>query len=173
MDQNLLHMFAQLDELDTRQRELAESAPPSTLGDLITYFDAVRNLQARLKEITADVTQTSDRLSSSLLPEAMRAAGFTTVNHRVGRVSISSRISASMVEKDGALRWLRTNGLGDLIIETVNSQTLGAQAKAMLEAGDELPREHFKISTKTYTSITKPGPKGQRKFQPVENDDAA
>lgn len=173
MQHALLHMLTLLDDLDQRQRELAESAPPTELGDLIAHFDAVRNLQARLKEIAADVNQFSDRLSSSVLPETMRNAGFTTVNHRVGRVSISSRISASMVEKDGALRWLRTNGLGDLIIETVNSNTLSAQARTMLEAGDELPSEHFRVSTKMYTSITKPGPKGQRKFQPVENDDAA
>jgi len=173
MDQNISHMLTLLEDIDHQRRALEASPPPKALGDLIAYFDDVRNLHARLKEIAGNVNQTADLLSTSLLPEAMRAAGFTTVNHRVGRVSISSHISASMVEKDGALAWLRTHGLGDLIIETVNSQTLGAQAKAMLEAGDELPPEHFKISTKTYTKITKPGPKGQRKFQPVENDDAA
>ena len=171
MDSNIREMLVMLDDLDNRQRELANSAPPTNLGDLITHFDALRNLHARLKEISADVNQYADRLSSTLVPEAMGAAGFTTVNHpAVGRVSISSRVSASMVEKYGAMLWLRTHGLGDLIIETVNSNTLSAQARAMLEAGDELPPEYFNISTKTYTSITKPGPKGQRKFKPVELD---
>jgi hypothetical protein len=171
MNSNIREMLTQLDQIDHRQRELANSAPPTQLGELIAHFDAIRNLHARLKEIAADVNQTADRLSASLVPEAMRAAGFTTVNHSVGRVSISSRVTATLVDKHGAMQWLRTHGLGDLIIETVNSNTLSAQAKAMLEVGDELPPEHFKISTKTYTSITKPGPKGQRKYHPVDESE--
>ena len=150
--------------LDTRTR----SEPHAPLGILITRLDAVRNLHARLKEIAADVNDLADYLSMSLVPEAMQAAGFTTVNHSVGRVSISSRVSAAMIDKPGAMAWLREHDLGDLIIETVNAQTLSAQAKQMLEAGDELPAEHFRVKTSTYTSITHAGPQRTRKFRPEE-----
>ena len=160
-----------LDDVDERQHALAgEELDGQSLGDLITHLDAVRNLHARLKEIAADVNQFSERLSTQHVPDAMRAAGFTTVNHAVGRVSVSSRVSATMTDKHGAISWLKDHDLGELVIETVNAQTLSAQARAMLEAGDELPETYFKTSLKTYTSITKPGPRGQRKFRPIEEE---
>lgn len=161
-----------LDDVDQLQHHIDEQTTASfSLSELITRLDQVRNLHARLKEIAADVNQIAERLSTFLVPSAMQEAGFTTVNHAVGRVSISSRVSASMVEKHGAMAWLRDHDLGDLIIETVNAQTLSAQAKSMLEAGEELPTEFFKVSTKTQTSITHPGAKRTRKFRPLEEDE--
>jgi hypothetical protein len=167
-------ILGMLDDVDDLRRDLeaqTSMAAGWSLSALITRLDQIRNLHARLKEIAADVHQLSELLSTSLVPEAMRNAGFTTVNHEIGRVSISSRISASMVEKHGAIAWLKAHDLGELVIETVNSNTLSAQAKAMLEAGEELPSEHFKITTKTQTSITHPGPKRTRKFRPLDDDD--
>lgn len=168
--------LARLDVIDKDQRFVSmetREAPGWTLSQLITRFAEVRNLHARLKEIAADVNQLADHLSMELVPEAMRAAGFTTVNHQVGRVTIGTRVSASMLDRAQAMQWLRDNELGSLIIETVNSQTLGAQAKDMLEKGAELPAEVFKTTVKPYTSITSAGPKRSRKFQPIvtETDD--
>lgn len=168
--------LARLDVVDKDQRFVSmetREAPGWTLSQLITRFAEVRNLHARLKEIAADVNQLADHLSMELVPEAMRAAGFTTVNHQVGRVTIGTRVSASMLDREQAMQWLRDNELGSLIIETVNAQTLGAQAKDMLEKGEELPAEVFKTTVKPYTSITAAGPKRTRKFQPMatESDD--
>lgn len=166
-------ILRKLDDIDAMQHGLAEDtqhlAPLLPLSNLITRFAEVKNLHARLKEIAADIDQLAQHLSTQLVPDAMRAAGFTTVNHVVGRVSLSSQVSASMVDKHGAISWLKGHDLGDLVIETVNSQTLCAQAKTMLEAGDELPAEYFKVHYRTITKIIPPGPKGQRKFRPLDD----
>lgn len=171
LDIEVPQILERLDDVDDLRRDLDAQTRRSagwTLSQLITRFDQVRNLHARLKEIAADVNQLSDHLSMELVPEAMRAAGFTTVNHEVGRVTIGTRVSASMLDRESAMQWLRDHELGSLIIETVNSQTLGAQAKDMIERGDELPADIFKTNVKEYTSITKAGAKRSRKFQPTE-----
>lgn len=173
LDSDVPEILALLDTVDDLRRDLEDQidkAADWSLSALITRLDQIRNLHARLKEIAADVHQLSEALSTQLVPEAMRAAGFTTVNHEIGRVSISSRISASMVEKVGAIAWLKDHDLGDLVIETVNANTLSAQAKVMLEAGEELPIEHFKVTTKIQTSITHPGAKRTRKFRPIDEE---
>jgi hypothetical protein len=151
--------------LDGQTRKEAVSGE-MTLSQLITRLDEVRNIHARLKEIAADVNSLADHLSMDLVPGAMQAAGFTTVNHEVGRVTIGTRISASMVEKDAAMQWLRDHELGSLIQETVNANTLGAQARSMIEAGEELPVDLFKTTVKPYTSITKAGALTKRKYRP-------
>lgn len=164
-------LLACLDDVDSLQHQLsAETTKDLDLSSLITRLDDVKNVHARLKELAADVNQIAERLSSTLVPAAMQATGFSSVNHAVGRVSVGSRVSASMVEKTGAMAWLRSHALGDLIIATVNAQTLSKVAKDRLEAGEELPAEHFKVNISTYTTITKPGEKPSRKFRPIDQE---
>jgi hypothetical protein len=59
--------------------------------------------------------------------------------------------------KEAAFEWLRENGLGELITETVNASTLSAQARKMLEDGTELDADIFNVSVFPTTSITKAG----------------
>jgi hypothetical protein len=76
----------------------------------------------------------------------------------VGRVSITHRYSCSMLDKQLGMNWLRQSGNEGLIQETVNSSTLAAFAKNMLETeGTQLPQDLFKTSVSAYTSITKAG----------------
>jgi hypothetical protein len=61
-----------------------------------------------------------------------------------------------MLDKERGFTWLRENEHEGLITETVNSITLSAFAKEMLEVnGTELPDDIFKVGTQAYTSITK------------------
>lgn len=144
-------------------RDTARIAEKDTLDALITRFVDVRGLRERTKALHASVSELEARLSEELVPEALRASGFTTVHHRLGRVTLNTRTQASVKDRAQAYEWLRGHDLGDIIIETVNSQTLSATASAMMERGDELPEEYFKTWIKTYTSITKPGPSKKRK----------
>jgi hypothetical protein len=57
--------------------------------------------------------------------------------------------------KDAAKIWLRTHGLGDIIVETINAGTLAATGKAMLEEGRELPEDYFNCHVLPQTSMTK------------------
>jgi hypothetical protein len=156
-----------LDYLDKAEYLLSldttQTAEHGSLDALITRFVDVRGLRERTKALHASVSELEARLSEELVPEALRDSGFTTVHHRLGRVTLNTRTQASVIDRPKAYEWLRGHDLGDIIIETVNSQTLSATASALMEKGDELPEEYFKTWVKTYTSVTKPGPSRKRK----------
>lgn len=122
---------------------------------IIRHFDHVRKAAELIKAAREELKDLEDRLSKDHVPEAMRAAGVKNVFvEDVGKVIISHRFSASMLDKELGMDWLRKNGGGDLIQPTVNAQTLGAWAKELLEAHNkELPPELFKTGTSPYTSI--------------------
>lgn len=164
-----------LDYLERAEAILAAStlgvAEKGTLDALITRFVDVRDLRARTKALHASMSELEARLSEELVPDALRASGFTTVHHRLGRVTLNTRTQASVTDRTGAFEWLRGHDLGDIIIETINSQTLSSTAAGLMEKGDELPSEYFKTWIKTYTSVTKPGPAKRKPKQ--EEDDAS
>jgi len=86
----------------------------------------------------------------------MRAHNVRTITiEGVGRVSLGTRWSASMPDKQAGFEWLRSNDHGGIIQETVNAQTLGALAKELNNDGTELPAPTFVTNIMTYTSITR------------------
>jgi len=124
---------------------------------VIKHYDRLRTTTKKIKEAREALDQMEERLSREQVPEVMRAHDVRTITvEGVGRVSLSNRWSCSMLDKLTGMDWLRTNGHGDLIQETVNSSTLGAFARNLTEeSGYELPSDIFKTSVMTFTSITK------------------
>lgn len=124
---------------------------------VIKHYDHLRKATKLIKEAREALDQMEERLSREQVPEVMRAHGIRTITvEGVGRVSLSNRWSCSMLDKPSGMDWLRNNGYGDLIQETVNASTLGAFARSLTEeTGTELPGEIFKTSVMTFTSITK------------------
>jgi hypothetical protein len=72
----------------------------------------------------------------------------------IGRVTVNVRWSASMLNKERGMEWLRETGNDGLIITTVNAQTLSSFAKEMALEGMPLPEELFKVGTAQHISIT-------------------
>lgn len=154
---NLQSLANDLPELtDGLSRELARLEGQDHIA-LIRFFDKFRKAADAFSEAKKAITDIHDKLSRDMIPEAMRAAGVKTVTVvGVGRVTISHRYSCTMIDKDKGMEWLRTTGHGDLIQETVNSSTLAAFSKNLLqEEGKELPADLFKVGTSPFTSITK------------------
>ena len=130
--------------------------------EVIKHFNTIRLAAEEIKEAREAINDMSDNLSRITIPDL-----FANLKERtgqkppfniegVGRVTVSYRFSASMVDKETAFNWLRANGHEGIIQETVNSSTLSAFAKNLLETdGIELPPEAFKVGTSPYTSITK------------------
>ena len=74
----------------------------------------------------------------------------------IGRVTVSHRFSCSMLDKERGMKWLKDEGHGSIVQETVNSSTLAAFAKDItVNQGGSLPEDLFKVGTAPYTSITK------------------
>ena len=125
--------------------------------EVIRHYDYLRKATAKIKEAREALDEMEQRLSREQVPEVMRAHNIRTITiEGVGRVSLTNRWSCAMPDKPAGMEWLRDNGHGSLIIETVNAQTLASFAKTMNEEqGIDLPAELFKTSIMTYTSITK------------------
>jgi hypothetical protein len=123
---------------------------------VIKHYDQLRQVTALIKESREALEQIEMKLSREYVPDVMRAHNVRSITvEGVGRVSLGTRWSATMPDKEAGFEWLRGNGHGGVIIETVNAQTLGALAKELNEDGVELPQPTFATSIMTYTSITK------------------
>lgn len=123
---------------------------------VIQHYDQFRQVNAIIKEARDALSKMEERLSRESVPDVMRANNIrSTTIEGVGRVSLGTRWSASMIENESAMEWLRDSGNGGVIQETVNAQTLGALAKELNNEGKDLPNELFKTNILTYTSITK------------------
>lgn len=125
--------------------------------EIIRHFDQTRKAVEQIKEAREALQELSDRLSREYVPDVMRANMIKTIKiDDIGRVTISNRFSATMLNPEMGMDWLRKNGHGGLIKETVNSQSLSAFAKELLETkNEELPPDIFKVGTSPFTSITK------------------
>jgi hypothetical protein len=142
--------------LERAIRDSAEIVAKSDIPATVAYFaelrTAVRNLADKLTELQKHV----DTLSYETLPTMFVNQNVKTINvDGVGRVTINVRWSGSMIDKSRAFEWLRSTGNGGLIIETVNSQTLGAFAREETALGRPLPDDTFKVSSSPYVSITR------------------
>lgn len=137
--------------------ETNEVASSGNHVDIIKHFNSVRIGAELIKEAREAISEISDQLSREIVPDAMRRADVKTITvEGVGRVTVSYRFSCTMVDKGLGIDWLRKSGNGGIIQETVNSSTLSAFAKNMLEVeGKELPDDLFKVGTSPFTSITK------------------
>lgn len=142
-----------------------EDGPRKTedLPKVLRTFKATRDKHDELDEERKKVNAIIERLSRTHIPEQMRDENITTITlDDIGaRFSISQRHSCSMPDKEGGMAWLRENGHGDLIAETVNASSLAAFAKSYAqEKGEELPEGKFKVSIMEVTSVTKVKTKG-------------
>jgi len=130
--------------------------------EVIKHFNHLRIAAEEVKEAREKLAKMTDDLSRNTIPDIVRDLRERTGEkppfniEGVGRVSISHRWSASMLDKDMGFKWLRANSLGDIIQETVNAQTLAATAKELSEKHNrDLPAEIFKVGQMAFTSITK------------------
>jgi hypothetical protein len=121
-----------------------------TYKQMKDYKEAV---EADLKLLTAAI----DKAKQETLPTMFKENGIGSIAVDGYRYVISENVRASIPpdHKEEAYEWLMENGLGALIIQTVNSSTLAAQAKKMLEEGQELNPDLFNVYILPNTSVTK------------------
>jgi predicted nuclease with TOPRIM domain len=105
--------------------------------ELKTLRDTKAALEDELKSVNAKIDDTDYRLSEVMAEDEVQ--NFT----RAGVMfclTTKTRASASAGLKDDLFVALRENGLGDIITETVNANTLSSAVKGLIEEnGDTLP----------------------------------
>jgi hypothetical protein len=130
---------------------------------LVRHFNELRDMQELLKEVKKGWDGLHDFLSKEAIPDIFneyRQKTRMAPPYRidgVGTVNVSYKWTAGILEqkKEEGKEWLRTNGFGALIIETVPAPSLSALAKDLYEnnGGKELPEDIFKSGRNPYTSI--------------------
>ena len=132
-------------------------------GDAIEFaraFVVLRQLKDKIDEAIKPFDKLFEDVKTVRLPAVFDLAGVPTVNLDEGyRVTVAYNTRASIKggQKDAAFQWLRDNGLGDIVSETVNSSTLSAVAKSMVEENRELNPDLFNVHVLPTTSVTKKG----------------
>ncbi len=124
--------------------------------DLARNFIALRSVVDRLDEIVDPVSKLYEHMKIQSLPEVFDRHGVPSVSLDEGfRVTVSHTVRASIRkdQKDEAYKWLKDNGLGDIVTETVNSSTLSAVARTMAEDNKELDERLFNVAVIPNTSI--------------------
>lgn len=137
----LLRMMEQDSGGDTKKAP----ADVVSLGDELLHLkEQIDKLDEEKKQLTARY----DEIRSVQLPEAMAQAGLVNESGQ-GKFSLSdgstiylrSDVRAHVRKADEGLfhNWLRSNGHGDLIKETVHPQTLKAFIREQIENGASVP----------------------------------
>lgn len=157
-------LLQDLTDLAYRSEEyLAKIEDDLTLkpADMAKVYWAVNTLHDSLKKQLTRIYHVMNALDKGVLPKLFEHHGVDMVRiPELGRsFSVRQMTTASMVDKENAMKWLHDNGHGDLVQETVNAGTLASFIRNMiLEEGTEPPEELFKVNT--YKTI------GSNKYNP-------
>lgn len=128
------------------------------LPNILKLFKQLRDANERLEVSRKKFNTFLDFFSRNIIPDMMQEQGVKTISlDDIGyRFTVSVKMNASMADKAAGMNWLRNEGHGDLIQETVNASSLSAFAKSYIEeTGKDLPADLFKLSNLRYTSVTK------------------
>ena len=107
-----------LDDLEQDQQQLIEKSDIKTLAmhcqQLQAYEEDIERLESRVK----DIKQKADKISSEIIPELLAEQGLSSLKLADGSGVEVKKTYSCTVKKDSmesAYKWLRENGLGDLI----------------------------------------------------------
>lgn len=132
------------------------------LSELATFYFELKQAYDALDAERKRIYKVVDELSKFRIPERLEREGIDKI--QVPEIERSfyvlTKYSASMVDKESAMEWLRDRGDEALIQETVNASTLASYLKDLLiEEGIDPPEELFKFSTYNTTGMSKYKPK--------------
>lgn len=96
-----------------------------------------KDLEERVKVLNAEIDALDAKLVQAMIDQETQSF------NRSGKLfylKTVTRASAKAGEQERLYQWLKDNGYGDLVKETVNAQTLTGFAKELMEENDdELP----------------------------------
>jgi len=110
------------------------------------------------------LSEMRERLRKQTIPEMLKEedefggfAGYRSEKSpRYGySISVAQQNFVSVVDKDGAFKFLREHNYGDAIQETVNPQRLRSIYTELQDKEIEMPAETFKVSTVVSASVRK------------------
>jgi len=156
MDQFLI-LMENINELALKAETEMESILSADTPAVLSLLSDVRQYDDNLKYLKKRMGDIYKRMKEEIVPQKFTEQGISSITVDGFRFTVSaqSRTSIQKDMKDEAYLWLRNNGLGDIVTETVNSSTLSATAKTLMSDGIDLPDDIFNIYSFENTSITK------------------
>ena len=106
--------------------------------DLVRYRDQKKEIEEALKEINTLITETEEQLVAQMVEEEMQ--NFTR-NGKQFILTVRTHANAKAGMMPAICDWMKENDLGDMVKESVHSQTLQAWAKERIEEDGALPEE--------------------------------
>ena len=153
---SLAHQMEEMLKEAAEEERLLKAA--TDLPSVLRTFKEIRDANERLEVSRKKFNTFLDFFSRNIIPDMMQEQGVKTISlDDIGyRFTVSVKMNASLADKAAGMDWLRDEGHGDLIQETVNASSLSAFAKSYIEeTGKDLPADLFKLSNLRYTSVTK------------------
>lgn len=125
---------------------------------LLKAFKQLREQKELLEACTKVLEGQYNLLSEDTIPKAFEANGIDSMSAHGRLFSLNNRTHYSVTAetKEEGFKWLRENELGELIKETVNSQSLTTALRTLIEEkGISPPDTAVKQHTKKYISVRK------------------
>lgn len=129
-----------------------------TTLELLREFKAAKDFKEACDLLSKESGRLYDYLRLALVPERFEEDGISNMKvEGVGRVQLAGDLYAGIIKgnEERAFEFLGDNGRGDVVKQTVNSSSLKAILKKMLEKGEEIPADLFKAEPFTRASIVK------------------
>lgn len=124
--------------------EQAISYQVGTADDIFSLADRLKDLkqhkkelESEIKALNAEIEETEAKLVELMVAEEMQ--NFTR-NGQMFYLQTKTYASAVAERKQELYEWLKNNGFGDMVVETVHPQSLAAFVKEQMDDG-ELPQE--------------------------------
>lgn len=144
------------------EMKLAQAINAADYKEAFAVFYATNEANKSLDAARKALGAAYERMNKQTIPELFETLG--TDMYRVPELERSFyplvQTSASMVDKDAGMEWLRENGGSELIQPTVNASTLKSFLSELLsEEGVEPPADLIKVSSYTIVGSSKYTPK--------------
>ena len=106
--------------------------------DLVRYRDQKKEIEEALKEINTLITETEEQLVAAMVEEEMQ--NFTR-NGKQFILTNRTYANAKAGMMPEICSWMKDNGLGDMVKESIHPQTLQAWVKEQIEEAGALPED--------------------------------
>lgn len=135
-----------------------DNIDPTNLHGLLTAFRRMRDIKKDIDMALAIVKTAYSRLDTERVPQVMQTIGLDKASAGGYNFSLGIDFFASIpAEKvDTGFKWLKENGMEDLIKEGVNAKSLSSRIKSHISlTGISPPEDAISMHTKSTVGIRK------------------
>ncbi len=134
---NLEQEWSEIYDEPTEQTE-GETSTANVMYELAERYKALRDEKKKAEDYLKEVTSEKDKAEKELFDLMLQTEteNFTRKGIRFS-ASIKTRASTKAGYKDELFSALRSHGYGDLVVETVNANSLTSLVKELKEANDQ------------------------------------